>query len=234
MFVVAQDFYLKPFNLVNLPEDGTFDDYVSENEERILRDLLGNYLYDLLVDAFNILPSLYDEDVTYVINDEVTYKSVIWKSLQVDNLNNVPVEGANWTAVIDSRTKWAEVIYGGVYVYETTNYKWSGMKAMVKPLIFSLWLGDNASNTNSSGVTVPRIENAERINPDQLICRGWNLFIDLACGKYKHSELSVSDSLFGYLYSNAADFDSLFVDETCKSYLERYYTNLGRKNIFGI
>ena len=247
MFITQNDFDLIPFNLIGLPDDGTFNDFVAEQEEGHMRLLLGNLLYDALVLGVATLPAKYDPSEEYAIADEVTFGSKIWVSIVNANMGNEPVEGAYWTVVVNaSRTRWLVMIDGANYTYEDKAYKWFGMVRMVKPLIYALWLEFSTSNANSSGKSQPAIENANLVNSAPDICRGWNKFVDYASGRpwpknwawdgiSRADSDEMMDSLYGYLFSVSTLFADIDLDgDTLEDYLPVYFNIPKRNNVFGI
>jgi hypothetical protein len=238
MFVTQDDFNLIPFNLIGLPEDGTFQDYVDAQEEERLRKLLGNIFYDAFADAVNALPDEYDATAEYATDDEVRSGIVVWKSLVDANMSEL-VEGANWTATTTAdQLRWLKLINGATYVFNYRTYKWYGMKALVKPLIAALWMSDNSAGMSNTGKSVPNIENAVNMDAQPEICRAWNRYQELACGKciYYPYWVSNDDSLYGYLYSVTDDFtDSVGTYYTSLiAYLSENFRNPRRMNQFGI
>lgn len=230
MFVTQSDFNLTPYNLENLPEDGTFDDFINAQEELYLRPLLGNLFYDALALGVEDLPDAWEEsDEGYAVDDEVSFENKIWKSLIADNTQPV-VEGANWEEQVNvSRTRWLVLMNGVNYVYNNKTYKWFGMKKMVVPLIYSLWV-----STDTEGKKQPAIENAIVTDNWPDICQAWNKFIDYAAGIHTIGGVSTMvDSFYGYLYSVSASFEDIDLgDDTLVEYLPSNFNNPGRKNIY--
>jgi hypothetical protein len=248
MFVVQDDFNLIPFNLIGLPEDGTFQDYIDAQEEERLRKLLGNIFYDVFAAAVTALPDEYDSATEYVTDDEVRSGIVVWKSLVDANVGQTLEEGVYWTDVTTAdQLRWLKLIEGQNYVYSNRVQKWYGMKAMVKPLIASLWMADNSAGMSNTGKSVPNIENAVNMDAQPEISRAWNRYQLLACGAplftfypnrypYYNGYLSNYDSLYGYLYSVSDDFVDVVEDyfPDLISYMSENFHNPGRMNQFGI
>jgi len=237
MIVTQDDFNLIPYNLVGLPDDGTFDNFISEQEELYLRPLLGNLFYDALVAGIESLPDAYDENEEYATDDEVYDGIVIYKSLVDANMGNAVTDATKWEVVVDAdRTRWLRLIEGESYEYSDRTYKWFGLKKMVRPLIWSLWTRYNVSADTAQGKAAAAIENANRADNFQSICDAWNKYVDYSCGKYCIGDvISMYDSLYGYLYVSTS-FDDLDFGtfETLLDYIQENFQSVGRMNAFGI
>lgn len=231
MFVTQSDFDLIPYNLVNLPDDETFVDFINEQEEEHLRLLLGNLFYDALVVGIDSLPDLYVVTTEYAINDEVRSGIVMYKSLVGANMGEALTDITKWEVVVDAdRARWLKLLVGENYVYNDRTSKWVGMVKLVKPLIYSLWI--NPTHASVAGRVVTNVENANVVDPAQDICRGWNAYHKIACG-VGNKWLDQENTLYGYLISVSANFAELNGD-TLESYLYKYFTNPKSLNVFGI
>ena len=83
MFIVAADFETPPYNLPNLNDNTSFEDFVEEQEEEILRQLLGDSLYEAFIEGLeeDPIPQRWidlRDGKSYTYNDK-TYK---WKGIK--------------------------------------------------------------------------------------------------------------------------------------------------------
>lgn len=241
MFVVAGDFNQVPYNLPDVEESNSFADFVSEQEEQYLRPLFGNLFYDALVSALNAMPATWVQPVDpahgYDTDSLVVFGNSIWKSLIDDNDNPV-VEGIDWT-VEDEDNRWLVFKSGANYSAQGRAFIWKGMKAMVKPLIYSLWSNDSASIQTSLAVIIPTTENSEVVSPGTMTTKAWNTWHDIAVGVNNNEfARSETDSCYGYLVSVAASFNDLVTGysayDNFAAYLHREYKSPGRVNVFDI
>lgn len=187
MFVVASDFDLLPYNIPNLEGDkmgNTFADYVEEQEEEILKSLLGVTLYESFIEG---LEEDYPED---------------W-----------------WIALRD----------GADYLYKGKTYEWVGMKKMLIPYIYSMWLRDTYDAHTGIGVVQGKAENSKVINPGKRIARAYNKFSHIVgntCDK--------KNTLFGYLQitGSSGTFDGTFDDsfDTFQMYFDYVFHDPGLMN----
>jgi len=196
MFVLSSDFDVLPFSIPDLPPN-TFPDYVEEQEEAILKRLLGKTFYDEFIAGRTW--QTWTSAITFGDGDLATDGVNLWESLQAANTNKALAEGAWWTQVTDNI--WFKLEYGADYEYSGKDYDWKGMKHLLKPYIYYMWVRDSADNQTSIGVVVPNAENAQVISPYQRIVRGWNEFVVRAGADY-----SIANTLYGYLIANVADF----------------------------
>lgn len=236
-FVTAEDFNVVPYKIPNLDDDSIaaeFQLFVDNMEEDMLRSLLGSSLYDMFIEGLAELPAVWLDDNApgYALDDLVVYGVSVWQSLQDNNLDNVPEEGAYWTKVEDNR--WLLLKYGNTYTYKLHEYKWPGMKKMFVPFIYSEWTKETFNHNVGTGVVVATNENAKTINPSRKIASSWNAFARIAGNCYQQC-----DTLYGYLVNTNAQsgtFDDTF-DETFTSfnaYLIKVFKSPGRVNIFNL
>ena len=239
MFVTAQDFATPPYKLVNIDEDmeAEFLAHVEQTERDNLRKILGSSLYTAFVNGLNELP---DEWVggtqSYATDAEVSFGTNTWRSLQDDNIDHEPEEGAWWT-VVEANNRWLRLKEGDTYTLERDgkHYTWYGMKKLIKPLQVSEWLKDTFdSHAGNGGVTMAKNENSERISPARRISLRWNEYSHLVGNKCE-----LKDTLYGYLISENrvnGTFDDTF-DETFTNfvdYLEFNFKGPGLKNAFNL
>lgn len=250
MFVTAADFNLQPYNFPNLDKVPTnFAAFIAQEEERNLRELMGNILYDEFVKQVPLLPSSWVSNNTpgYAINDLVVYGSDIYKSLVVDNLGVIPdSDGTKWELQLANR--WLKLMVGDNYLWDTVKQKWYGMKELVKPLIYALWLRDQINdNVSAAGVVQAETENSKVVGSGIRFGRAFNRYSELAVGMlpsrvisnlgyWNRSESYLKNSLFGYLWENSTDFDDLVTDtpayQTFQNYLSSEFQNPGKVDLF--
>lgn len=159
MFVTAEDFEIPPYSIPNLADpqdetasDGTFEDFVEEQEELELRMLLGDTLYE-----------------EFVTNIESTDE---------------------W---------WAKLRDGGSYTYNEKSYKWKGMKDMLVPYIWFMWMRWLETKKTQEGASLAVTENGERVSLARELCFAYNEYAH----KSGFSECrSVRNTLYGLLKSD--------------------------------
>ena len=179
MFCTPADFNLLPYNIPNLNQVvNTFQPYVDAAEEDMLRKLLGSQLYTEFMAELNDMPDEWDSTITYGIGTQVVYGVDIWQALQ-ENLNEVPGGFPSWE-LIEEGNKWLTLEKGNLFIYDTWQFEWAGMKDMLKPFIFSIWTRDTYDNNSGIGVVQAKAENAEVIAPSLRIVRAWNVFSEKA------------------------------------------------------
>lgn len=248
MFVAKSDFNRQPYNLTGLDDvsAGTFDDFVSYNEEKFLRELLGNLFYDALATAFSSLPAVYVSTQAYALDALVVYVNEnvadIYKCIQAGTGKTPSSEPAYWQKQPVDR--WARLVYGDTYLYYQRVQKWYGMKRLVVPLIYALKTKYDFDNQTSQGVVIPKNENSTTISPAVRIARAMNEYADLCAGDFPDRIdwtfpmwPDLENSLFGYLYLADGTWDDLFVNypgQSMKAYLAYSFTYPGKTNVFGI
>lgn len=240
MFVVAADFDTPPFNLPSLDTVvNTFPDFVEEQEASELSKVFGNLFYDAFIAGLALLPADWVQTVTpngYDINDLVVSGSDIYKSLAADNVALVS-DAAKWE--IQPVNRWLKLKIGAAYSYQNYPYKWVGMKDLVKPMIYSLWIRTQQKRFTGTGAVVDSNENSENVSAGDFIVDGWNTYCRVAQGWTRGGwgAMSVKDCLYGYLYVNASTFNDL-VSGTAYSdflgYLLREFCPPHRQNVFDL
>lgn len=247
MFVVAEDFNRLPFNISGLNDlsPNVFDDFVSYHEEEQLRKLFGNLFYDSFVDGLVGLPGEYASG-TYAIDQLVVYVdgnvADIYKSLANSN-TALPTDASKWEK--QPLNRWVRLKFGDEYLYYNRPQKWYGMKRLVVPLIYSLWIKWTYDNQTANGLVVTANENSTTVSPANRIARAWNKYAEL-CAKDFPNVVNpdylvwpeLENSLFGYLYLNSDRFDDLVVNysgfNTFRAYLAYSFQYPGKTNVFGI
>lgn len=238
--LTVQDFNQIPYNIpdaeVTSP-DGTIVDntqltnYINSKVEDVLIKLLGVSIYDSFVSGIDALPSAWATVTVYAIDDEVLFNNFVWKSLVAANTGNSPVEGVNWTKV---ENKWL-MLRDGVRYYSDPSWVWGGMKKLLIPYIYALWLRDTHDDHTKVGVVIRTAENATVISPAKRISRAYNEFASTA-GSFYYQR----NTLFGYLMyaqTELEHFTDLYdnvVYETFGEYLRKSFQVPGSMNYFNI
>ena len=120
MFIVAQDYDTPPFALPNLDEvenSETFEDFVDEQEEEILRGLLGDVLYEAFIVGIDNDEELIDQRWKD-LRDGVSYDDEDGKSRRWKGVYKLlkPAIFARWLSVYPST-----ITGNGVVVVEGEN-----------------------------------------------------------------------------------------------------------------
>lgn len=233
MFVTAEDFNLKPYNIPNLQlVANTFPLYIEEEERKILLRLLGSALYYEFVTGLDGLPLDWKVDTSYSIGDETVYGVSVWVAL-TDNVGVIPTEGLNWNRVrVD---KWLQLERGSPYNYYNEGHVWAGMKKMLTPYIYQKWLEDSFDSFSGIGITEAKAENANILTPAARIVRAHNEFA-LMAGTFDVVSLS-SDyyDFFGDYGSNSmAGFLNSANASEANTYNNWRFDDPGLKNAWGL
>ncbi len=129
--------------------------------------------------------------------------------------------------------KWVNLRDGAPYFYLDKTYNWVGMKKMLIPYIFSMWLRDTFDNNSGIGVVVAKGENSKVINPGRRIARNFNIF-----SHYAGNCHAMKDTLYGFLSQEglAGTFDETFDDsfQTFIDYLNFSFKSPGLMNTFNL
>lgn len=250
MFVEAEDFSVLPYLLPGLTGEGavnTFPTFVSEQEEVELRKLFGNLFYSAMVAAINALPDDWNGvEESYLIGATVVSDKAVWIALvdiAADAGNVAPVAGPLWAVVVNPLIdRWILLRDGDDYqINSLPTYNWVGMKKLVKPMIFSLWLKTNIRSVTNSGVSVSVGENAEAVTPIE-ISKMWNAYKQTAVGLGRNwtggwRNYSYVNTLYGYFIAVASDFDDIITDgsfSTFLQYIQSEFQSPGSMNDFDI
>lgn len=207
-------------------ENVQFANYIIAKENELLFRLFGATFYESYLENLALLPNEWDALETYVIGSEVLYQGRVWSSLIVANLNKIPAPGVEWLQV--DPTQWISLIFGSRY----RGGNWPGLKAMVVPYIYSLWLRDTYDDHTKVGIVRRKAENAEVIDPTKRIVRAYNQFALLAGSQY-----NPYNSLYGFLkYTNLDDlyFVTVSGSRPFSSYLHESFWSPGTMNSFNI
>lgn len=202
-FLTIQDFNLDPYNIPNNDSEDNLPAVIDQEEEDIVLKLLGSSLYQSFIDGLEALPGIWDAETPYDTDQEVQKGVTIWRSLVDGNLNNVPIEGAEWTKVRDD--KWLLLQYGDVYTYSGKQYRWYGMAKMLRPYVWFKWVEYDQLRLTGSGIVSSTVENSQKEAPSLPMTRAWNDF-----GSKAGANCSQINSLYGYLMFKAKDGASVF------------------------
>lgn len=104
--------------------------------------------------------------------------------------------------------KWTNLRDGAKYVYCGVTYRWKGLESLLVPFIASQWLRDTYDNYTTSGISVSKVENADKISPALRIVQAHNDFHRMQgnCNNWKNT-------LWGFMKANEGDYpDWVFTD----------------------
>lgn len=143
----------------------------------------------------------------------VTYNNFITACF-VDPTIDEPV--AKDDADIDQ--EWLDLRDGADYTYGGNEYRYDGIKDLLKPYIMQSWITENAENVSLLGVSQPDTENAKIVSPGRLISKFYNKFSRLVgnCERY-------CDTLWGFMKANEES-----------NYPDWLFTDPERKNTMGL
>jgi hypothetical protein len=210
-FISTEDFDLQPYDLPAKTLSGTnFQEWVEREEEKVLRGILGDLLYEAFIAALDELPEEWEASpIQYDIDAEVIFGNNVWKSLVAMN-EAEPAEGASWE-LIDENNRWLLLKNGTRYTGAdgVRTYKWKGMSDMLVPYMYAMWLNTPGVSTATGGKTTPKQENGEYVFPSSDICREFNNYSAIVGGP-----CDKKDTLYGYLYYSA----DLFLDAVVAEY----------------
>lgn len=234
MFVTASDFNIPPIDIPGLDKVPTlFQAFVDQEEDKYLHEVLGDSLYEAFVDGLESLPDEYSLTVPTVIGTQYVYGNDVWEALTVTT-GAAPSVGIDWK-LIEEDNRWLLVKNGDSYEYAGKPFKWRGIKAAVKPLVYANWVEYGFAKLTQNGFVVPKMENNLISDPGQYICRQWNEWCKQIGGPCQQM-----NSLYGYLQatelSNPGTFDDTF-DDTFTGfvdYLNYVFVEQETRNIFGI
>lgn len=235
MFVTSEDFTEPPYELPGLTsgEGTTFAAFVNKREEKYLREVLGDQLYESFIDGLNDLPDDYNLTVATVINNQYVYGNDVWKALTVTT-GVAPNISADWE-LVEQNNRWLLIKNGSTYQYGGKNYRWAGMVDCLVPLIYSEWVEYGVAKLTKNGFVIPAMENNTSVDPRPYICRAWNDWCDKVggpCGQ--------RNSLYGYIWntelSTPGTFDDTFdaTFEDFEDYLNYEFGLQVKRNEFDI
>jgi hypothetical protein len=234
MFVTASDFNIPPTDIPSLDKVPTlFQAFADQEEDKYLREVLGDSLYEAFISGLNDLPSELNLTVATVINQEYVYGNDIWKALTVTT-GVIPSAGTDW-ALIEASNRWLLLKNGNSYDYIGKSWRWRGMKAAIKPLIYAQWVEYGVAKLTINGFVIPAMENNVSVDPSPYICRQWNEW-----AKQIGGPCNQKNSLYGYLQavnlSDPSTFDDTF-DDTFTGfvdYLNYEFHEQETRNTFGV
>lgn len=237
MFVTKTDFDVPPLNLSGLDKvSNTFPEFITEQEEEELSKLFGVRFWEAFKAGLDALPSAWVATTDYAVDALVVSGSKIYKSLQNPNLNHAVTDGAYWAEQVANR--WLLLREGDLYTYNDVEYKWVGMTAMVKPMIYSLWVKYRVNDQMAAiGNVKSKAENSEIVSPNVRICRAWNQYDSYAINSRRGTvDVHYANTLFGYLWTNSEDFDDVVTPEYSdfEQYLLCEFLCPGRQNVFDL
>ncbi len=231
MFCIADDFDVLPYMLPNLKDqtgevvkDG-FTEFVDEQEEQALRKILGDVLYEAFIAG---LPSVYALDVETVVDTLYGYGNNVWKAL-VATTNTPPVAGTDWE-LVEEDNRWL-LLQNGVSYLDTQDKsrRWNGMKALLKPLVYSKWVEFGSSRVAGLGVVVADAENSSVVMSNLQIIKGQNAYVrQVGYNQYTRN------TLYQYLFLSADLYEADVEDEadTIQQYMQNNFVYPGYKNEF--
>lgn len=217
MFVALTDFNVSPYSLPNLTA-GNFDAFRDQEEEVILRMVLGDALYGEFIAG---LAPDWASTVNYGLNALVASGNDVYKSLQVANLNHLVSDGA-WWVLVTASDKWLLLKKGNSYVYLGETYRYSGLKPLLLPYIYSRWTEVKSSRNSGIGVVKAKAENSDVIYAGDDVATSWNAFARLVGVAQYGDTFQPLDTLAGFLYANKV------------IYPDWRYKSPGRKSIFNL
>lgn len=231
MFCIVDDFDVLPYALPNLKDqtgetvkDG-FAEFVDEQEETALRKVLGDVLYEAFVAG---LPTVYDPEVETVVDVLYGYGNDVWKAL-VATTEAAPVAGVNWE-LIEENNRWLELKNGIEYLdTQSKTRNWNGMKALLKPLIYSKWVEFGSSRVAGLGVVVADAENSSVVMSNLQIIKGQNAYVrQVGYNQYTRN------TLYQFLYLSADKYAADVEDEadSIQQYMQDNFVYPGYKNEF--
>lgn len=148
-------------------------------------------------------------------------------SLQLAYDNSVLEVGA-----VALTERWDNIINGAEYQYNDLTYTWDGLKAAVKPYVYSRWVKEEMTRLTSSGEVSGKSENAVKENPGRRIVNAWNESFRLI-GKRG----LVKDTLYGLLYYSETIYDDVVAAKgytSFQDYLLREFKTRGTMNVFNL
>lgn len=215
--VSLNDFNVPPLDLANLTT-GNFNAFRDQEEQAILRQLLGDAMYEDLIAEIS-------EDwlatTTYALNDLVASGNSVYKSLQVGNLNHLVSDGVWW--VLDhADDKWLLLKNGSDYVYRNITYRYSGLKPLMVPYIYSRWTEVKADRNVGVGVVKSKAENSDVVSSSDRISSSWQTFARLVGVVRLDEQFDPRNSLAGFIFVSSTLYD------------DWVFVSPGRKNVFNL
>lgn len=235
MFVTYSDFDIPPYDIPALKtgDDTTFAHFITREEEKYLREVMGDQLYEAFISGLDELPGVLDLTAPTVISQQYVYGNDVWQALTVTT-GVKPTEGTDWT-LIEANNRWLLIQNGSTYLYSGKNYRWAGMKGAIMPLVYCHWVEYRVANLTTNGFVIPKMENNINTDAGVDICRAWNDWSRRIGGPCEQK-----NTLYGYLYntelSSPGTFDDTF-DDTFTGfidYLNYEFKQQGKRNDFDL
>jgi hypothetical protein len=209
-----------------------FTAFVDQEEEKYLREVLGDSLYEAFIAGLGEFIE-YNSTVPTVINTEYSFGNDVWQALTVTT-GSTPSVGTDWT-LIEENNRWLLLKNGNSYHFNGKTWRWRGMNAAIKPLVYAEWVEFGINNLTVNGFVSPKMENNYNVDSSPYICRQWNEWAKMIGGPCNRK-----NSLYGYLravdLSSPGTFDDTFDDSFTGfvDYLNFEFVVQQPRNTFGI
>lgn len=211
---VTTDFNQIPYVIPNIQANGGFNAYASKEVLKRLKKLLGIAFYNEFIAGY---VEQWDATVTYALDGKAASGNDVYKSLQADNTNHPLTDGA-WWVLLEADNKYLQLANGASYSFNNEDYEWEGLKEMFIPYVYSIWMDSTSLSVTGTGTVESTNENAESVNPINLIVNAWNDFARRA-----GSGTIITNSLYGFMFVNEDNYTAKIV-----------FTDPGRKNFLGL
>jgi len=144
-------------------------------------------------------------DIFRADQEAVILKSLLGISLYQDFINGIAEDYPE--------QKWVDLNAGKTYQVDGLTYEWAGFlgrNGALVPAIYAEWLRATYDNHTGVGITVSRVENAEKISPSLRISRAQTNFKNLVGWQAKNGfAANFKNTLYGFLIINAVDYPNL-------------------------
>lgn len=217
-----EDFNIPPFDLPSQEDDTTFPLFLVDNQEVLLRNLLGDLLYEAFDEAITNMPLPWDAETAYTVGLTVTAGNNIYSALS--DSTGIPVTNDAVWALTEENNRWLALLNGTTFLYNNRMYKWKGCKSMLIGWHIAKWLEYQNDAQTSIGTVLPEAENSVVTSPVYRIKRGYN------------SASYLSKNLLSYIYYS----DQLYYDvvqeeySNIGSYITSKFKPLGKVNEFDL
>lgn len=115
---------------------------------------------------------------------------------------------------------WVDLRDGKAYEYCDSTYYFEGLKKILIPRLFQLWLRETENTSTTSGVMANTIEHGVKVSPAGRFIRAYNDFARMV-GNCNEQE----NTLYGFMEAN---------DDTYENWDNQLFRNPGRINEHGI
>lgn len=107
--------------------------------------------------------------------------------------------------------KWAKLDTGENYERNGKTYIWRGMKYLLKPALWSMWLTHNYGTPGLGGMVVQDAENSQVVNPALWACDSWNEYVKRvglvkSIRYYKGFLTNYENTLYGYMEAKSTTY----------------------------